>query len=170
MEGHETAAFGAGATRRPKPELTPVEKEIRAGVQALAARLTDPDEHCRRAAAAYVRDHCVPEVQALLVERLVAVVRRAGEATATRAADSLARLGLPALAALCEALEQSRAAGAQLRLLAALGMMGPRLGPYERFWLRNRLMRARFAVENDEVRRAVAMLIVEHAVGITAGR
>jgi hypothetical protein len=92
---------------------------LREGVEALAAALTDPDDGRRQTAVKHVREHCLPALQGLLIDRLVELVG-CGEAAGGRAAASLGQFGPPAADALVRALSGSRSEAVQLRLLGGL--------------------------------------------------
>ena len=80
---------------------------LREGVEALAAALTDPDDGRRQTAVKQVREHCLPALQGLLIDRLVELVG-CGGAAGVRAAASLAQFGAPAGSALVRALSGRR--------------------------------------------------------------
>jgi hypothetical protein len=95
---------------------------LRETVEALAAALTDPDDGRRQTAVKRVREHCLPALQGLLINRLVELVGGGGPA-GVRAAASLGQFGPPAADALVRALSGSRSEAVQLRLLGGLAVL-----------------------------------------------
>ncbi len=147
-------------TGPPETAPTAAERLIQEGVRALAAALTSRKEEQRQAAVLVVRDRCLPEVQSLVIDRLVAAIKsgRRGRGPAMASLVQLSPLPVPALVT---ALKKTRQPHIKIRVLVALSLLAPRLDGPLRFHLRQTLLDVGAQAKDDGVRRAIANLIAE---------
>ncbi len=144
----------------PRPEPAPTNPLIGDGVRWLADALADPDDTRREAGLRAVEATCLPAVRALVIDRLIELVKEGGS-PAGPATASLAKLGPPALSAMTYALSRERTAPAQLRLLEAIGVASRSLTASEGIKLMTELGIATHGAADTAVRRAVAGLLAE---------
>jgi hypothetical protein len=122
--------------------------------------LTSPDEQRRRAFAAHVLATAIPQVRALIIDRLVAMATTADDTTWARAASSLAEMAPAAFSAVKVRLLRTRTPRLQVRLAELLARMGPQLPAPLRFdlavTLELALLRVRGAAAREAFVRALS--------------
>jgi hypothetical protein len=124
--------------------------------------LTSPDEQRRRAFAAHVLTTAIPQVRALIIDRLVAMATTADDTTWARAASSLAEMAPAAFSAVKLRLLRTRTPRLQVRLAELLARIGRQLPPSGQLDLMVALelagVRARDATAREAVLKALAGL------------
>jgi hypothetical protein len=93
----------------------------------LVEHLTGPEKDLRQVAVTEVRDAVIPEVQALVIDRLLEFLRNGPEGLRDRAADSLVDLATVSVPFLVFRLTNDRNAAFQLRLIDTLSRIAKTL-------------------------------------------
>lgn len=150
----------SGAKPGSRQQETPGQTTIREGVRQLAAALTDADPDQRQLVAQHILSQCMPEIQSLIIGRLVEIVKDDG-AAAGAALASLAPFRKRALVALNNELLESRSGAVQLRLVRALATVTQKLPIDECVDLMFDLVIAHQRAADDEVRTAITKLLAK---------
>jgi hypothetical protein len=103
------------------------ERRLRELLSPVVKALADTDESRRRAVLEYISQAWLPAVVARLLNLLVGLLGRGGEAARRQAIVSVAQFGHRALPALTLRFRRSRRAAAQLDVVASLQRMAPGL-------------------------------------------
>ncbi len=166
MEGQETLVkeHPDAADESPNKTATEGERHVQKQIKILASTLTRPDDQERQAAVQVIRDKCTPQVQSLVIDELLGMVR-AGRKASGLAVASLTQLRPFPLPAFISALKRRLQPHIKIRLLLALGVFATSLDGQLRFRLRQDLLEMGVRVKDDRVRRAMANLIAQLGFG-----
>ena len=151
--------FFPPAKQRPHQQRADaVDLAIQKGISQLADGLTQPDDKQRQACLQHVLKNCMPEVHALLIDRMVGRLADASEGTRRPILASLADFGSRALPALTIQFARTRNAAFQQGVLAALRGIVPRLNHQQRLDLMTDGMILTAQAADESVRRAIGAL------------
>ena len=149
------------ATRRKRPP----DPDVRRLLSALISGLTDPDEDRRRKVVAAVFQKADASLLGLIVDRLIAALRRSGDRVPRRAGAALASIGQAALPAVLLALHRGRSVPVRVCLAHAVGAIGAGLDPLQRVSLFYEMEMVRNRCGHEEVARACTRAIAVMGLG-----
>jgi len=149
------------ATRRKRPP----DPDVRRLLSALISGLTDPDEDRRRKVVAAVFQKADALLLGLIVDRLIAAMRRGGGPVRRRASVALASMGQAALPAVLLALHKGRSAPVRLCLAETVAAIGAGLDPHQRISLFFEIEIIRDRCEQEDIARACTRAIAVMGLG-----